>query len=551
MTVDLPEPVGPTRNTNSPRSIANVALVEADVAAVVELRDAAELDDRRGAAARLRARAARHAGWAARRAGLVLAAAAIAAVEATAMRSAQPGRSIPAGGLAACKRRAAWPLAFGVHARDLHLRRSPTACRSTGSQLEGTRAVDRARRLRRRRPHRAPRGERHGPLPRAPRVQGRREVRRPTATSTRRPSASARRSTRTRSHDLVAFHITARAEARAEAIDLLTDFVGRPRIDAEELDRERGVVIQEIARAHDQPADGRRAPDRPGRLRRPPARPPGARPRGAPAHVHPRGDRRLSRAPLVGPRAAARSSSATSTRCPTTARSTSCSPASRTLPEPPALRAGAAARAARCSSSARDSNQSHLRMSYRPVDRRVRSRARAALTIYATLLGGSMGSRLFDEIREQRGLAYSVYALDHAFADVADAPALGRAGVGQDASRPTSACGRSSTELRDRRARPRRRSSAPAPTPPARRVLAFENTNAVARHARARVDRVRRGDRPRRGDRRAWTRSPTTRSPRSRAGVGERARRRLRRPARRGGVRLDARRIAGRCRTPG
>ena len=56
------------------------------------------------------------------------------------------------------------------------------------------------------------------------------------------------------SHDLVAFHITCRAEVAAEAIDLLTDFVGRPKIDAEELDRERGVVIQEIARAHDQPS---------------------------------------------------------------------------------------------------------------------------------------------------------------------------------------------------------------------------------------------------------------------------------------------------------
>src|ERR671931_206791 len=56
------------------------------------------------------------------------------------------------------------------------------------------------------------------------------------------------------SHDLVAFHITCRAEVVPEAIDLLTDFVGRPRIDAEELDRERGVVIQEIARAHDQPS---------------------------------------------------------------------------------------------------------------------------------------------------------------------------------------------------------------------------------------------------------------------------------------------------------
>src|SRR3954454_7414614 len=47
------------------------------------------------------------------------------------------------------------------------------------------------------------------------------------------------------SHDLVAFHITARAERAPEALDLLTDFVGRPTIDAGELDRERGVVIQE------------------------------------------------------------------------------------------------------------------------------------------------------------------------------------------------------------------------------------------------------------------------------------------------------------------
>src|SRR6516162_6113602 len=56
------------------------------------------------------------------------------------------------------------------------------------------------------------------------------------------------------SHDLVAFHITVRAEAAPEALDLLTDFVARPRLDGDELDRERGVVIQEINRAYDQPA---------------------------------------------------------------------------------------------------------------------------------------------------------------------------------------------------------------------------------------------------------------------------------------------------------
>src|SRR3954453_21967160 len=45
------------------------------------------------------------------------------------------------------------------------------------------------------------------------------------------------------SHDLVAFLITARAEVAEQAAELLTDFVGRPKLDGEELDRERGVVI--------------------------------------------------------------------------------------------------------------------------------------------------------------------------------------------------------------------------------------------------------------------------------------------------------------------
>src|SRR5215207_1248808 len=56
------------------------------------------------------------------------------------------------------------------------------------------------------------------------------------------------------SHDMVAFHLTCRAEVVPQAIDLLTDFAGRPKIDAGELDRERGVVVQEIARAKDTPS---------------------------------------------------------------------------------------------------------------------------------------------------------------------------------------------------------------------------------------------------------------------------------------------------------
>ena len=53
--------------------------------------------------------------------------------------------------------------------------------------------------------------------------------------------------------ELVAFHIRVRAERAMEAIELLTDIVGRPALDPEELEREKGVVVQEIARSDDQP----------------------------------------------------------------------------------------------------------------------------------------------------------------------------------------------------------------------------------------------------------------------------------------------------------
>src|SRR5213080_3309506 len=56
------------------------------------------------------------------------------------------------------------------------------------------------------------------------------------------------------SHDIVAFHITCRSETVMDAADLLTDFVARAHIDGDELERERGVVIQEIARSDDQPS---------------------------------------------------------------------------------------------------------------------------------------------------------------------------------------------------------------------------------------------------------------------------------------------------------
>ena len=265
-----------------------------------------------------------------------------------------------------------------------------------------------------------------------------------------------------------------------EAIDLLTDFVGRPKIDAQELDKERGVVIQEIQRYKDQPAavaeelidraafgdhplgrtvlgpeDHLRTFTREGivafRERRWSGERGGAFLVGNLDHV----DRRRH-----GRRAALGAS-------PTSP------PRRRTSPRRRSRRQKLV--------EERETNQSHLRMIYRP-DLDVTDREqRAAFSIYATLLGGSMGSRLFDEIREQRGLCYSVYAVDHAAADVGSCSSAS----GLESSK----CG----EAYAADARDRRRAAADGPTEEeverarayaaGRRVLAFENTNAVARYA--------------------------------------------------------------------
>jgi predicted Zn-dependent peptidase len=281
------------------------------------------------------------------------------------------------------------------------------------------------------------------------------------------------------SHDLVAFHITCRAESAMEAIDLLTDFVGRPKIDPVELDKERGVVIQEIARYHDQPSmvaeeliDRAAFGDHPlGRTVLGPAEHLRTFTRdGIVTFRERRWAGEHGGAFIVGNLDHVEDDGATAElfgRFPT-------------LPSPEGFEP-APAFDPQVVVDERDTNQSHLRMSYRP-DLDVRDpRSRAAFTIYSTLLGGSMGSRLFDEIREQRGLCYSVYSIDHAYADV---PVL-QLGSGLDSSKCAEAYARMREIVGELHADgpteeevDRARAYAAG-----RRVLAFENTNSVARYA--------------------------------------------------------------------
>src|SRR6478672_12859747 len=215
------------------------------------------------------------------------------------------------------------------------------------------------------------------------------------------------------SHDIVAFHLTCRAEVVGQAIDLLTDFVGRPKIDAGELDRERGVVVQEIARSQDQPSvvaehliDRAAFGDHP--LGRPVL--------GPAEHIQTfdrdaiLAFRERRWAPGAGGAFLAGDLSHADegglaelfSRFPAREGPPDADPA------PDAER--------RILVERRETNQSHLRLAWRPGVDQTDLSTRAAFAVYATLLGGSMGSRLFDEIREQRGLCYAIrsYAWSHA-----------------------------------------------------------------------------------------------------------------------------------------
>ncbi|HEY0386977.1 MAG TPA: pitrilysin family protein [Gaiellales bacterium] len=63
----------------------------------------------------------------------------------------------------------------------------------------------------------------------------------------------------------------------------------------------------------------------------------------------------------------------------------------------------------------RDSDQAHLRLGVRGLE--TRSPDRYAMQVLTTVLGGGMSSRLFIEVRERLGLAYYVYGYHQSYAD--------------------------------------------------------------------------------------------------------------------------------------
>lgn len=212
--------------------------------------------------------------------------------------------------------------------------------------------------------------------------------------------------------DVTAFYVRLLKEDLALGLDVLADMLLAPALDTAELERERGVVLQEIAQAHDTPDDivfddwqETAFPDQAV---------------GRPVLGRPDTVARLSRADIAGYRAAhygadrmVLSASGKlehdalvdlAARLFAEAR-----PAGPTPLETPRYVGGER-------HLARDLEQLHLVLGF-PGPGLVDEAGGAAMGILATALGGGMSSRLFQEIREKRGLVYAVHAFTQAQAD--------------------------------------------------------------------------------------------------------------------------------------
>ena len=239
------------------------------------------------------------------------------------------------------------------------------------------------------------------------------------------------------------------------ALDILADIVLNPLFEAPDIEVERGVILQEIGQALDTPDDiifdwlqEAAFPDQPfGRTILGPA------------------ERVAASAAPTSPASSPSTTGRTRSSSPPPAPSTPTgivAAAERLFGHlaPPAAarrrcpRASAAASGAR----ARELEQVHVALAFEGPG--VRDDAAYAAQIYATALGGGMSSRLFQELRERRGLCYTIFAQAGAYDDTGLITLY--AGTGADQIREL-------TELTDRRAAPRRRrlvarpsSSAPA-----------------------------------------------------------------------------------------
>ncbi|GAB4288258.1 MAG: pitrilysin family protein [Roseovarius sp.] len=213
------------------------------------------------------------------------------------------------------------------------------------------------------------------------------------------------------SREATAYYVRVLRADVALAVDVLADILRAPLFDPHEIEVERGVILQEIGQVHDTPDDvifdwlqERAYPDHPlGRTIL-----------GEPELV-----RRFGRDDLVAFVArhyrpqrmilAAAGAVDHEALVRDAERFFGDMAPGDAPPPPPARFLGGESR------HVRDLEQAHFALAFESPDY-ADPRIHAA-QIYAGVLGGSMSSRLFQEIRERRGLCYTIYAQAGAYCD--------------------------------------------------------------------------------------------------------------------------------------
>ena len=213
------------------------------------------------------------------------------------------------------------------------------------------------------------------------------------------------------SREHTAYHVRVLEPDTGLAVDVLADILQHSVFDPEELERERAVILQEIGQAQDTPEDlvfdlfqERAFPEQ------------GL---GRPVLGRPEVIRSIGREAIAGYMAehyapgrmvlAAAGAVEHEAMIELAERAFGGLDAPAAAPPEPARYVGGDCR------EARDLEQVHLVMGFPGVG--YADPDYYAVSVLSTLLGGGMSSRLFQEIREQRGLVYSVYSYAASYVD--------------------------------------------------------------------------------------------------------------------------------------
>lgn len=209
------------------------------------------------------------------------------------------------------------------------------------------------------------------------------------------------------SHEVTSFYVKSAAERVSVGLDVMSDYLARPNFDATELEKERGVIIEEINRANDDPSD--QLAELMGRTRH------GDHPLGRDVLGTKERIKAMPRdyfvewtnrfyTPQNGILALTGNLSAVTDELlnEITSRFTATGKGS---PEPAKPHQGS-----RVAVLKKDIEQTHVGITVSAPHYGDRE-AVAILDVLSMILGGNMSSRLFHRIREQQGLCYTVFSM--------------------------------------------------------------------------------------------------------------------------------------------